>query len=165
MKVTHHVWLFATPWTANHGILQARILEWVAYPFSRGSSQPRDWTQVSCIAGGFFTSWVTGKPENTGVGSLSLLQVGLPNPGIKLESPALQKDSLPAELPGKALQLTSYSNLNGRSSPWYWRDSTYSFFLWDGQNLLFDVSQLPSPASIMTSWCFLLLSSQIPKES
>ena len=31
-----------------HGILQARILEWVAFPFSRGSSQPRDWTQVSC---------------------------------------------------------------------------------------------------------------------
>ena len=37
-----------------HGILQARILEWVAFPFSRGSSQPGDWTQVSCIAGGFF---------------------------------------------------------------------------------------------------------------
>ena len=41
------------------GILQARILEWVAFLFSRGSSQPRDWTQVSCIAGGFFTSWAT----------------------------------------------------------------------------------------------------------
>ena len=38
------------------GILQARILEWVAFPFSRGSSQPRDGTQVSHIAGGFFTS-------------------------------------------------------------------------------------------------------------
>ena len=42
-----------------HGILQARILEWVTFPFSRGSSQPRDQTQVSHIAGGFFTSWVT----------------------------------------------------------------------------------------------------------
>ena len=41
---------------AVHGILQARILEWVAVPFSRGSSQPRDQTQVSRIAGGFFTS-------------------------------------------------------------------------------------------------------------
>ena len=41
------------------GILQERILAWVAFPFSRGSSQPRDWTQVSCIAGGFFTNWVT----------------------------------------------------------------------------------------------------------
>ena len=39
-----------------HGILQARILEWVAFPFSRGSSQLWDQTQVSRIAGGFFTS-------------------------------------------------------------------------------------------------------------
>ena len=39
-----------------HGILQARTLEWVAFPFSWGSSQPRDRTQVSHIAGGFFTS-------------------------------------------------------------------------------------------------------------
>ena len=39
-----------------HGILQARILEWVAFPFSRGSSQPRNQTQVSHTAGGFFTS-------------------------------------------------------------------------------------------------------------
>ena len=40
-----------------HGILQARILQWVAMPFSRGSSWPRDWTWVSCIAGGLFTIW------------------------------------------------------------------------------------------------------------
>ena len=40
-----------------HGIPQARILEWVAFPFSRWSSQPRDGTQVSRIAGGLFTSW------------------------------------------------------------------------------------------------------------
>ena len=46
-----------------HGILQARMLEWVAFPFSRGSSQPRDWTQVSCIAGGFFTSWATREAQ------------------------------------------------------------------------------------------------------
>ena len=39
-----------------HGILQARILEWVAFPFSRGFSQPRDGTQVFHFAGGFFTS-------------------------------------------------------------------------------------------------------------
>ena len=42
-----------------HAILQARILEWVAIPFSRGSSQPRDRTQVFHIAGGFFTSSAT----------------------------------------------------------------------------------------------------------
>ena len=39
-----------------HGVLQARILEWVAIPFSRGSSQTKDQTQISHIAGGFFTS-------------------------------------------------------------------------------------------------------------
>ena len=40
-----------------HGILQVRLLDWVAILFSKGSSQPRDWTQVSRIAGGLFTSW------------------------------------------------------------------------------------------------------------
>ena len=39
------------------------ILEWVAYPFSRGSSWPRNWSGVSCIAGGFFTNWATGKAQ------------------------------------------------------------------------------------------------------
>ena len=56
-KSLSHVQLFETPW--NIRILQARILEWVAFPFSRRSSQPRDQTQVSRIAGGFFTSWAT----------------------------------------------------------------------------------------------------------
>ena len=47
------------PGSSLHGILQARILEWVAMPSSRGSSQPRDQTQVSVIAGRFFTIWTT----------------------------------------------------------------------------------------------------------
>ena len=46
-----------------HEILQARILEWVAIPFSRGSSQTRDQTQVSRIARRFFTSWATGEAQ------------------------------------------------------------------------------------------------------
>ena len=46
-----------------HGILQARILEWLAFPFSRESSQPRDQTQVSRIAGRFFTSWATREAQ------------------------------------------------------------------------------------------------------
>ena len=55
------VCLFVTPWTVAHhaplsmGILQARILEWVALPSPGGFSQPRDQIQVSCTAGGFFT--------------------------------------------------------------------------------------------------------------
>ena len=57
-----------------HGILQARILEWVAIAFSRGSSQPRDQTQVSHIADDSLPAELQRKPQNTGVGSLSLLQ-------------------------------------------------------------------------------------------
>ena len=47
------------PGSSVHGLLQARTLKWVAIPFSRGSSPPRDRTWVSCIAGRFFTVWVT----------------------------------------------------------------------------------------------------------
>ena len=47
------------PGSSIHGILQARTLEWIAVPFSRGSSQPRDWTLVSCIAGRLFIVWAT----------------------------------------------------------------------------------------------------------
>ena len=49
------------PGSSVHGILQARLLEWIAMPFS---SQPRDRTRVSCIAGGFFTAEPLGKPAN-----------------------------------------------------------------------------------------------------
>ena len=61
-----HVWLFETLWpvacqapSSAHGILQARILEWVAMPFPRGSSQARD--QTSALAGGFFPTSATGE--------------------------------------------------------------------------------------------------------
>ena len=63
-----HVWLFAIPWT--HGVVQARILEWAAVPFSRGSSQPRDRTQVSHNAGGFFTNWATSGAQEYWSGHL-----------------------------------------------------------------------------------------------
>jgi len=60
-QLLSHVQLFAAPWTVAHqapqstGILQAKILEWVAVPFSRESSQPWDQAWVSCIVGRFFT--------------------------------------------------------------------------------------------------------------
>ena len=47
------------PGSSVHGIFQARVLEWIAISFSRGSSRPRDWTQVSCIIGRRFTLWAT----------------------------------------------------------------------------------------------------------
>ena len=83
------------------GILQARTLEWVAFPFSRGSFQPRDWTQVSHIAGRFFTTWATREAQEYWSGYPILSPADLLNPGIKPGSPALQVDSLPTELSGK----------------------------------------------------------------
>ena len=61
LKSLSHIQLSVTPWTVAHqaplsmGVLQARILEWVTMPSFRGSSQARDQTQVSRIAGSFFT--------------------------------------------------------------------------------------------------------------
>ena len=49
----------SSPGSSVHGIFQARVLEWVAISFSRGSSQPRDWTWVSFTAGRRFTIWAT----------------------------------------------------------------------------------------------------------
>ena len=65
---------YSPPGSSVHGFLQARILEWVAVPFSRKSSQPRGRTQVSHIAGGFLIlsgPRSPGKSKNTGVGGLS----------------------------------------------------------------------------------------------
>ena len=53
------------------GTLQARILEWIAFPFLRGSSQPRDQTKVSCIASGLFTNWARREaPSHSVIDSL-----------------------------------------------------------------------------------------------
>ena len=61
-----------------HGILQVRILEWVDFPYSRGSSQTRDKAQASYIEGGSSPAEPQGKPKNAVVGSLSLLQQSFP---------------------------------------------------------------------------------------
>ena len=52
------------PGSSVHAILQARILEWVALSFCKGSSQPRDQTHIPSLAGGFFTTESPGKPQN-----------------------------------------------------------------------------------------------------
>ena len=71
------VWLFETPWTVAHqpplsmGILQAGILEWVAMPFSAGSSQPRNQTCSPTLQADSLLFEPSGKPKNTGVGSVS----------------------------------------------------------------------------------------------
>ena len=65
-----------------HGILLSRILEWAAFPFSRASSQPRHRTQVSYIAGRFFTSWTTREAQEYWSGQPIPSPVDFPNPGI-----------------------------------------------------------------------------------
>ena len=74
VKVTQSCLTLCNPMNYTvHGILQARILDWVHVPFSRESSQHRDQTYVSCTAD-CSPAEPPGKPKNTGVGSLSLLQ-------------------------------------------------------------------------------------------
>ena len=62
------------PGSSVHGLLQARILEWVAFPFSRGSSQPGIEPRSPTLQANFLPSELPGKPKYTGVGSLTLLQ-------------------------------------------------------------------------------------------
>ena len=81
-------------------ILHMRVLEWIVMPSSRGSSQTKDRTQVSCIAGGFFTVWATREAQEWS-GQPIPSPGDLPNSETELGFPALQADSLPAELPGK----------------------------------------------------------------
>ena len=65
VKSLSRVRLFPTPWTVDYqapssvGFFQARVLEWIAISFSRGSSRPRNQTWVSCIPGRRFTVWAT----------------------------------------------------------------------------------------------------------
>ena len=63
------------PGSSVHGILHARILEWVAIPFSRGSSWPRDWTQVFQTAGRFSTIWANGTNKNNTTAKFSTIDL------------------------------------------------------------------------------------------
>ena len=75
--------------SSAHGILHTGTLEWVAIPFSRGSSQPRGWAQVSHIAGRFFTVWAPGKPL-----SLAWLLCVLKSSGAwRLGQPSVEQDT------------------------------------------------------------------------
>ena len=116
----------ATPWTIacqaplSMGILQARIPEWVTMPCSRGSTQPRDRTQVFCIAEGFFTVWATREAQEYWSGYPNPPPGDLLIPGIELRYPALQADSLPAGPPEKPLtDTTMYKMEKKKQGPIY----------------------------------------------
>ena len=127
-----------------HGIFQARILEQVAISFSRGSSQPRDWIQISCIADSL-PSEPQGKPASacakllrsslTACNTMDYSPPGssvhgilqsrmlvwlpflgdLPNPGVKPASPALAGKFFTTEKPGKPLNHTQIQNKNKKN--------------------------------------------------
>ena len=72
---------YSLPGSSVHGILQARILEWVAISYSRASSQLRDQTRVSCIAGRFFTIWATREKVSFKVSEIRRDRVSIINTG------------------------------------------------------------------------------------
>ena len=133
-----------------HGTLQARILEWVAIPFSRRSSWPRDWNHVSCTAGRFLTTEPPGNSTLWTVACQVPLSMGLsrpeywsglpwpppgdlPDPGIKPASPATsasQVNSLPRRQRRRAchLLIVSYSSF----SPAVPKTSFHSCSVWTG---------------------------------
>ena len=79
VQLLSHVQLFATPQNVAHqaplsmGILQTRVLEWGAISFSRGSSQPRNQTPVSCIAGRFFFNRLSYKGDSFSITNIYLI--------------------------------------------------------------------------------------------
>ena len=100
------------PGSSVYGILQARILEWVAISFSRGSSQPRDRTQVSCIAGRCFVLWATREAHMLPAKSLQSCPT-LCHP-IDSSPPG---SSVPGTLQAKTLEWVAISF----SSAWKWK--------------------------------------------
>ena len=64
LKSLHDCMGCSLPASSIHGIFQARMLEWVALSFSRGSSRPRDWTQIFCIPVRLFTIWATKEAQD-----------------------------------------------------------------------------------------------------
>ena len=97
---------WSPPGSSVHEILQARLLEWVAIPFSRGSSWPRNWTQVSCIAGGFFTIWDTRKAsvEHTNIFSQSPRSRGKVHGCLVTQLCPTLCDSMDCSPPGSSVQ-------------------------------------------------------------
>ena len=88
-------------------------------PSSRGFSQPRSPAlQTDSLQTDSLLSEPPGKPKNIGVGSLSLLQGNLPNPGVEPGSPAFQEDSLPAEPQGKPRGYCQFSSVQSLSRVW-----------------------------------------------
>ena len=109
------------PGSFVHGILQARILEWIAMPSSRGSPQPRDQIQVSHIAYGFFIIWATRKAQEYWSGWPIPSPVDLPHPGIQPGSPGFPYNISHIHFLGESLILFPINYLLFLSLAWWLR--------------------------------------------
>ena len=110
-----------------HGILQARILEWVAIPFSRGSSQPKDWTRASCIAGWFFNSWATGEAQYDRCPDENM-KIFIDRPGQVWCEETQEDGHLKLNDRGlKQMLLTQSSEGIDLLTPWYWTSSLKNY--------------------------------------
>ena len=110
---------YSPPGSSIHGILQARTLEWVAVPSSRGSSQPRDQTQASHIAGRFFTIWATRETQEYWSGQPCPSPEDLPDQESSRGLLPCRR-GLPVEPPGKPLhrwRLCAVLRCSGVSHP------------------------------------------------
>ena len=110
-----HGLICSLPVSSVHEILQARILEWVAVPFSRGSSRPRDQTQVSCVVGRFITYFMQHSKMNCSWLNVKHKAIGtsLGNQWLRFRAP---NAGGPGSIPGQGTRLTCCSwdvmNLN-----------------------------------------------------
>ena len=111
------------PGPSVHGILQARILEWVAISFSRGSYRSRDWTRVSCIGGRFFTAWVTRES----------LQLSDKNFNFRKSSSIYGLGRSPGGGNGNPLQYSCLENPMDRGAWWatvHWVAKSWTLLKW-----------------------------------
>ena len=135
------------PGFSVHGIRQARVLEWVSIPFSRGSSWPRNWTRISCIAGRFFTIWAT-KPSIFSF--LETFLEGQPQGPLSTEGCFLGLGHSTHSCVATRLRWVCFQrptiNIHGT---WFYCSGGWSGFQPCG------ISDLPSPALAGEFWCHL----------
>ena len=131
------------PGSSVHGDSLGKNTGEACMPSSRWSSQARDRTTSSELQAYSLVPEPPGKPKNTGVGSLLLLQGDVPDPGIEMGSPELQADSLPAELPRKPiyaiynglisdLNTHTHTHTHTHTPSDKWNQNTMIQNLWDG---------------------------------
>ena len=133
-----------------HGILKARILEWVAFPFSRGSSQARDLTQVSCIAGRFFTRWATREdkfaPKNVMVIVWWSTACLIHHSFLNLAKPLRLWSRL-----SKSMRCTNNCN----ACSWHWSAEWFQFFSMTTPNHTLYNQHFKSWTNWVTKFCFI----------